>query len=174
MDIWSCFLPPKKINYLIISAHEYKFSATSECLKYIKSNFNTKMIVISGNMCVDKKPSAMNWSVAHYVQTSSSWLTYSIIIIRIRIEGRGKSVLAEVTIPSKVVETIFKTTVDKMVSLSHAKLNLGTSAAITIGGWNAHAANVVAAIFLATGQVSALFSRPIKYLVKKQRMRLKW
>lgn len=98
----------------------------------------------------------------------------SIIIIRIRIEGRGKSVLAEVTIPSKVVETIFKTTVDKMVSLSHAKLNLGTSAAITIGGWNAHAANVVAAIFLATGQVSVLFSRPIKYLVKKQRMRLKW
>lgn len=107
-------------------------NATSECLKYIKSNFNTKMIVISGNMCVDKKPSAMNW-----------------------IEGRGKSVLAEVTIPSKVVETIFKTTVDKMVSLSHAKLNLGTSAAITIGGWNAHAANVVAAIFLATGQDAA-------------------
>lgn len=104
----------------------------------------------------------------------NSWLTYRIIIIRIRIEGRGKSVLAEVTIPSKVVETIFKTTVDKMVSLSHAKLNLGTSAAITIGGWNAHAANVVAAIFLATGQVSVLFSRPIKYLVKKQRMRLKW
>ena len=129
----------------------------------------------SVEICASTKNRVLWIGLLHIMfKLPNNWLTYRIIIIRIRIEGRGKSVLAEVTIPSKVVETIFKTTVDKMVSLSHAKLNLGTSAAITIGGWNAHAANVVAAIFLATGQVSVLFSRPIKYLVKKQRMRLKW
>ena len=39
-----------------------------------------------------------------------------------------------------------------MVKLGHAKLLVGSSASCTVGGWNAHAANVVAAMFLATGQ----------------------
>jgi hydroxymethylglutaryl-CoA reductase (NADPH) len=42
-----------------------------------------------------------------------------------------------------------------MVKLGHAKLLVGSSAACTIGGWNAHAANIVAAMFLATGQDAA-------------------
>jgi len=40
-----------------------------------------------------------------------------------------------------------------MVAIGHAKLLVGSSAACTIGGWNAHAANVVASLFIATGQV---------------------
>ena len=39
-----------------------------------------------------------------------------------------------------------------MVSIGHAKLLVGSSASCTIGGWNAHAANVVASLFVATGQ----------------------
>jgi hydroxymethylglutaryl-CoA reductase len=42
-----------------------------------------------------------------------------------------------------------------MVKLGHAKLLVGSSAACTVaGGWNAHAANVVAGMFIATGQVN--------------------
>lgn len=70
-----------------------------------------------------------------------------------RIKGRGKSMIAEATIPAKVVQTVLKTSVDALVRLGQAKLLIGSSMAGTIGGWNAHAANVVAAIFIATGQV---------------------
>lgn len=60
---------------------------------------------------------------------------------------------AEATIPASVVQTVLKTTIDALVRLGRAKLLIGSSMAGTIGGWNAHAANVVAAIFIATGQV---------------------
>lgn len=40
-----------------------------------------------------------------------------------------------------------------MVKLGAVKLNNGALNALSIGGANAHSANVVAAIFLATGQV---------------------
>lgn len=51
------------------------------------------------------------------------------------------------------MERIFKTTVKNIVELAHIKLNIGALKAGSIGGSNAHSANVVAAIFLATGQV---------------------
>ncbi|KAL3070002.1 hypothetical protein niasHS_017291 [Heterodera schachtii] len=106
---------------------------TGRALALIKREFPQGTLVsISGNMCVDKKPSALNW-----------------------IEGRGKSVVAEALIPAAIVERVLRTSVDKMVKLGHAKLLVGSSAAVTVGGWNAHAANVVAAMFLATGQDAA-------------------
>jgi hydroxymethylglutaryl-CoA reductase (NADPH) len=76
-----------------------------------------------------------------------------------RIEGRGKSVLAEAVIPAIMVEEVLKTSVDKMVDLGQKKLQIGSSMAATVGGNNAQAANVVAAIFLATGQVHFSSSR---------------
>uniref|UniRef100_A0A0N4ZR44 3-hydroxy-3-methylglutaryl coenzyme A reductase n=1 Tax=Parastrongyloides trichosuri TaxID=131310 RepID=A0A0N4ZR44_PARTI len=87
---------------------------------------------LSGNQCVDKKASAINW-----------------------INGRGKSVVAEAIIKSDIVKSILKTDVDSMVELSKSKLLIGTSTTMTIGGWNAHSANIVAALFLATGQDAA-------------------
>lgn len=60
---------------------------------------------------------------------------------------------AEAVIPAVIVERMLHTTVDKMVELGQVKLGIGSSIALTIGGSNAHAANVVAAIFAATGQV---------------------
>jgi hydroxymethylglutaryl-CoA reductase (NADPH) len=90
-----------------------------------------QVIGLSGNFCTDKKPSAVNW-----------------------IEGRGKSVVCEAIIPAKVVEDVLKTDVQSMVSLNIAKNLTGSALAGSIGGFNAHAANTVTAVFLATGQVN--------------------
>ncbi|KAH7696580.1 Hydroxymethylglutaryl-coenzyme A reductase family protein, partial [Aphelenchoides avenae] len=94
-----------------------------------KENVKVHVVSLSGNMCVDKKASAINW-----------------------ISGRGKSATAEAVIPSSVVKGVLRTTVDKMVELGQVKLGMGSANAVSIGGSNAHAANVVAAIFAATGQ----------------------
>ena len=70
-----------------------------------------------------------------------------------RIEGRGKSVVCEAVVPAHVVKTILKTTVPALVELNVSKNLVGSAMAGSVGGNNAHAANVVAAIFLACGQV---------------------
>lgn len=87
------------------------------------------IVSVSGNYCIDKKPAAINW-----------------------IDGRGKSVVAEAIIPGDVVRSVLKTDVDTMVELNVNKNLIGSAMAGAIGGFNAHAANMVAAIFLATGQ----------------------
>lgn len=74
-----------------------------------------------------------------------------------RIKGRGKSVVSEAVVPASVVRNVLKTDVDSMCRLAETKLLIGSSIAGTVGGWNAHAANVVAATFLATGQVRNIF-----------------
>ncbi|KAK9895236.1 hypothetical protein P389DRAFT_90224 [Cystobasidium minutum MCA 4210] len=88
-----------------------------------------KVLALSGNYCTDKKPAAINW-----------------------IEGRGKSVVAEGIVPGNIVKTILKTTVQELVRVNIAKNLVGSAVAGTMGGNNAHAANILAAIFLATGQ----------------------
>ncbi|KAK9387635.1 hydroxymethylglutaryl-coenzyme A reductase-domain-containing protein [Lipomyces mesembrius] len=88
-----------------------------------------EVIAVSGNYCTDKKPAAINW-----------------------IEGRGKSVVAEAMIPGDVVRSVLKSDVDALVELNVSKNLVGSAMAGAIGGFNAHAANVVTAIFLATGQ----------------------
>nr|ABG00048.1 HMG CoA reductase [Epichloe festucae var. lolii] len=87
------------------------------------------IITVSGNFCIDKKPAAMNW-----------------------IDGRGKGIVAEAIIPADVVKSVLKSDVDALVELNIAKNLIGSAMAGSIGGFNAHAANIVAAIFLATGQ----------------------
>jgi hydroxymethylglutaryl-CoA reductase (NADPH) len=87
------------------------------------------IVSISGNYCTDKKAAAINW-----------------------IDGRGKGVVAEAIIPGHVVQKVLKTDVDTLVDLNINKNFIGSAMAGSIGGFNAHAANIVAAIFLATGQ----------------------
>ncbi|KAJ3472644.1 hypothetical protein NLG97_g10822 [Lecanicillium saksenae] len=87
------------------------------------------IVSVSGNYCMDKKPAAINW-----------------------IEGRGKSVVAEAIIPGDVVKSVLKCDVDTLVELNISKNLIGSAMAGAMGGFNAHAANIVAAIFLATGQ----------------------
>ncbi|KAI0409972.1 3-hydroxy-3-methylglutaryl-coenzyme A reductase [Xylaria palmicola] len=87
------------------------------------------IISVSGNFCIDKKPAALNW-----------------------IDGRGKSIVAEAIIPAEVVKAVLKSDVDALVELNIAKNLIGSAMAASVGGFNAHAANIVAAVFLATGQ----------------------
>lgn len=87
------------------------------------------IITLSGNYCTDKKPSALNW-----------------------IDGRGKGIVAEAIIPANVVRDVLKSDVDSMVQLNVSKNLIGSAMAGSIGGFNAQAANLTAAIFIATGQ----------------------
>lgn len=48
---------------------------------------------------------------------------------------------------------VLKTSVEALVDLNISKNLVGSAMAGTIGGYNAHAANIVTAIFIATGQV---------------------
>mmetsp|Transcript_1132 Transcript_1132/g.2545 ORF Transcript_1132/g.2545 Transcript_1132/m.2545 type:complete len:629 (-) Transcript_1132:390-2276(-) len=88
-----------------------------------------QLIALSGNMCTDKKAAATNW-----------------------LHGRGKSVVVEAVIPKEVVRTTLKTTVAALVHTNINKNLIGSAMAGAIGGFNAHASNMVTAIFLATGQ----------------------
>ncbi|CDS01798.1 probable 3-hydroxy-3-methylglutaryl-coenzyme A reductase [Sporisorium scitamineum] len=88
-----------------------------------------KVLSLSGNYCTDKKPAAINW-----------------------IEGRGKSVVAEAVVPGNVVRSVLKCTVRDLVNLNTKKNLIGSAMAGSVGGFNAHAANILTAIYLATGQ----------------------
>ncbi|MCX8142387.1 MAG: hydroxymethylglutaryl-CoA reductase (NADPH) [Candidatus Nezhaarchaeota archaeon] len=87
-----------------------------------------RMVSLSGNLCVDKKPSAVNWLL-----------------------GRGKTVIAEAIIKREITMDKLKTTPEDVVDVCIRKNLLGSGLAHAYG-LNAHAANIVAAIFIATGQ----------------------
>jgi len=104
--------------------------ATEAALAVITEAFpDVSVVALSGNVCTDKKPSAINW-----------------------IEGRGKSVSVDCTIPADIVKSVLKTTVEALCKLNQAKNLVGSAVAGSIGGFNAHASNIVTACFLATGQ----------------------
>ena len=73
-----------------------------------------------------------------------------------RLEGRGKSVVCDAIVPASIVTSTLKTTVAALVELNIAKNLMGSAMAGSIGGFNAHAANPVTAIYIATGQVREL------------------
>ncbi|KAG8705965.1 3-hydroxy-3-methylglutaryl-coenzyme A (HMG-CoA) reductase isozyme [Ceratobasidium sp. 395] len=103
---------------------------TEKALEVMSEYFpEMSVLALSGNFCTDKKPAAVNW-----------------------IEGRGKSVVAEAVIPGKVVKSVLKTTVADLCNLNVKKNLIGSAMAGSIGGFNAHAANILTAMFLATGQ----------------------
>lgn len=70
-----------------------------------------------------------------------------------RIEGRGKSVVCEAVVKSEVVKNVLKTTVSALVELNISKNLVGSAMAGSIGGFNAHASNIVTAMYIAAGQV---------------------
>jgi hydroxymethylglutaryl-CoA reductase (NADPH) len=99
-------------------------------LDFLQDDFpDMDVISISGNFCSDKKPAAVNW-----------------------IEGRGKSVVCEAVIKEEVVKKVLKTDVQSLVELNMIKNLAGSAIAGALGGFNAHASNIVTAIFIATGQ----------------------
>eukprot|EP00127_Corallochytrium_limacisporum_P005790 Clim_evm8s211 gene=Clim_evmTU8s211 len=90
---------------------------------------NAEILALSGNYCSDKKAAATNL-----------------------VHGRGRSVVAEAIIPGAVVKKVLKTTTAAMCELAMAKNLVGSAVAGSLGGFNAHAANMVAALFIACGQ----------------------
>ncbi|KAL6209092.1 hypothetical protein ACLB2K_020035 [Fragaria x ananassa] len=99
-------------------------------LDFLQDDFpDMDVIGISGNYCSDKKPAAVNW-----------------------IEGRGKSVVCEAVIKGDIVTKVLKTNVAALVELNMLKNLTGSAIAGALGGFNAHASNIVSAVYLATGQ----------------------
>ncbi|MCL2032546.1 MAG: hydroxymethylglutaryl-CoA reductase (NADPH) [Methanomassiliicoccaceae archaeon] len=102
--------------------------ATEAVCKEIETNTGAVMVSVSGNMCSDKKPAAINM-----------------------IRGRGKTVIAEALIPKEIVEKRLHASTDSIVETNTRKNLLGSSLSVTLGA-NAHAANMLAAVYIATGQ----------------------
>lgn len=87
---------------------------------------------ISGNYCTDKKATAVNG-----------------------ILGRGKNVVAELTIPRAILQERLRTTAARLTTLNVRKNLVGTVLAGGIRSANAHYANMLLAFYLATGQDAA-------------------
>ena len=88
-----------------------------------------EIVALSGNYCSDEKAAALNW-----------------------IEAPSKSFVAEAIIPGEVVKAVLNTDVNTLVALNVSKNLVGSAKAGSIGGFNAHAASIVAAVYIATGQ----------------------
>ena len=65
--------------------------------------------------------------------------------------------MCEAIVPEKIVRHTLKTSVQALIDVNIAKNMMGSAMAGSIGGFNAHAANIVTAIYIATGQVRFLF-----------------
>ena len=102
--------------------------ATEVMVKLIEQKTKAKCVSLSGNFCVDKKP---------------SWLNF--------ILGRGKKVWAECILPKRVVINVLKVTPEEIVEVVEKKCHLGSIMSGSLG-YNSHFANIAAAIFAATGQ----------------------
>jgi len=86
------------------------------------------LLAVAGNFDIDKKP---------------AWLNF--------INNRGFPVWAEVVLKKEVVETILKTTPEQFFEVWLAKCMIGSAMSGSLG-FNSHYANVIAAMFIATGQ----------------------
>ncbi|MGC8671548.1 MAG: hydroxymethylglutaryl-CoA reductase [Candidatus Micrarchaeia archaeon] len=93
-----------------------------------KRGVNAKLVSESGNMCADKKPSAINI-----------------------IKGRGISVVAEAVITKEALQEYFKADAKTIEELNYVKNYMGSSLAGSLAH-NAHVANILAAAFIAYGQ----------------------
>lgn len=87
---------------------------------------------ISGNLCTDKKVSAVNGLL-----------------------GRGKNVIVEATLSAKLLRRFLKADAEKIATLNVQKNLLGSILSGGVRSANAHVANMLLAFYLATGQDAA-------------------
>ncbi|MBN1432778.1 MAG: hydroxymethylglutaryl-CoA reductase (NADPH) [Methanomicrobiaceae archaeon] len=102
--------------------------ASEKVAAKIQEETGVVLVALSGNMCTDKKPSAAN------------------VVL-----GRGKTVVAGVFLPDELITSTFKTDSRTMTEVNMRKNLIGSARAVSLG-FNSHAANIIAAIFLACGQ----------------------
>jgi len=107
--------------------------ATDKVCRYIEDNFPgaARYIALSGNMCSDKKPALIN-----------------------ALCGRGKTVVAEAIVEREVALKVLKAE-PSLIHEVNVRKNLLGSARAGSPAYNAHYANILAAIFIATGQDAA-------------------
>jgi hydroxymethylglutaryl-CoA reductase (NADPH) len=105
--------------------------ATETALNVLMNETSGHVISLSGNLDVDKKPAAINM-----------------------IEGRGKTISAEISLPREIVAKTLKTTPEAIVEVNTAKNFVGSAISGSMG-FNAHYSNMIGGIFLATGQDEA-------------------
>ncbi|HWQ67741.1 MAG TPA: hydroxymethylglutaryl-CoA reductase (NADPH) [Methanospirillum sp.] len=94
----------------------------------ITERTGARLIALSGNFCTDKKPAAVN------------------VIL-----GRGRTVSAGVRMTDDQIRSILKTDARSLMEVNTRKNLIGSARAGSLG-FNAHAANIVAAMFIACGQ----------------------
>jgi hydroxymethylglutaryl-CoA reductase (NADPH) len=94
----------------------------------VEQETGARLVALSGNVCTDKKPAAIN-----------------------AILGRGKTVLAGVFLTDEQVHAIFKTDAATLSDVNNRKNLVGSARAGALG-YNAHAANIIAAMYIACGQ----------------------
>jgi hydroxymethylglutaryl-CoA reductase (NADPH) len=115
------------------SGHNMVTGAAEAVMLWILEQYpQLSHVSVSGNFCTDKKPSAVNG-----------------------ILGRGKYVIAEMTIPQKICRRMLRSTPEAITAQNTKKNLIGTSLAGGIRSANAHFANMLLAVYLATGQDAA-------------------
>ncbi|HUL61487.1 MAG TPA: hydroxymethylglutaryl-CoA reductase (NADPH) [Methanocella sp.] len=102
--------------------------ASEAAMDLLARKFGARHVTVSSNMCTDKKPAAINV-----------------------IEGRGRTTVAEVTLPRDLVVRRLKASPERMCDVHYRKNFLGSARAVSFG-FNSHVANVVAAMYIACGQ----------------------
>lgn len=100
---------------------------TQKSCEFISNNNKIEVYMLQCNLEGEKKVSYMNF-----------------------FSGRGKKVYADAVIPKELVEKYLHTTVDKIIFTAQNS-NLGSMMSGMVGS-NAHIANIITAIFIATGQ----------------------
>lgn len=112
------------------AGHNMATLASERMLEWILKQYPIlRYVSISGNYCSDKKVSAVNG-----------------------ILGRGKYVVAEVTITRSLCQRLLKTTPEKIIDLNIKKNLLGNIISGGLRTANAHFANMLLGFYLATGQ----------------------
>jgi len=105
--------------------------ASAKAGEVIERETGARLVALSGNLCTDKKPAAINL-----------------------IEGRGKTLVAGVSLADDLIAALLKTDAETLAEVNQRKNLVGSALAGSLG-FNAHAANVIAAAFIACGQDAA-------------------
>lgn len=115
------------------AGHNMSTKAADAILNWILINHpDFKYVSVSGNICSDKKPQAINGLL-----------------------GRGKYVIAEGLISTELCQKYLRAIPAQLCDLNFKKNYIGSTIAGNIRAANAHFANMLLAFYLATGQDAA-------------------
>jgi hydroxymethylglutaryl-CoA reductase (NADPH) len=102
--------------------------ASEAISRLIEKDTGARLISVAGNFDIDKKP---------------AWINF--------IDNRGIKVWSEVILTKEVLENTLKTTAEKFFDVWLAKCMIGSAMSGSLG-FNAQYANIIAGMFIATGQ----------------------